>query len=295
MTTAIVIQHLESAADAIAGKIALREGWKVVRAESPAAALAKLGAGKASVVIAEADLLRGDPGWLADLRREHPRVPVVAVASQTRHEATVEALHLGAATFVPRDRLSRDLMTTVERIVALCCPDDEDAIGDVLAETRHRYVFGPDRKTVSRVLRHVQHELERFDVCDAADRLRVAVALEEALANAIVHGNLEVESGLRERPDDSFERRIAERKAESPYRDRVAGLVAAYRRGEATFVVTDEGRGFDPDRVPDPLDPENLVKPHGRGLLLMRTFMDEVRHNTKGNEVTLVKRAAAGG
>ncbi|HEX6986933.1 MAG TPA: ATP-binding protein, partial [Planctomycetaceae bacterium] len=223
----------------------------------------------------------------------HPNLPVVVVTPAGRfHDAAVKALVLGAATFVPRDRLARDLVTTVERIVSLCCANGAPTVG-VLAETSHRYTLGNDRDAVAPVLRHVQSELERFGVCDRPDRLRVAVAVEEALINAIVHGNLEVSSRLRERGDDAFEREIAGRKAERPYRDRVARLTATFRPGEATFVVSDEGPGFDPSDVPDPTDPENLVKPYGRGLLLMRTFMSDVRHNAKGNEVTLVKRAPA--
>jgi anti-sigma regulatory factor (Ser/Thr protein kinase) len=56
-------------------------------------------------------------------------------------------------------------------------------------------------------------------------------------------------------------------------------------------VITDEGPGFDLSTVPDPGDPENFLKPSGRGLLLVRSFMDEAYHNAKGNVITLVKRS----
>ena len=55
----------------------------------------------------------------------------------------------------------------------------------------------------------------------------------------------------------------------------------------------DEGPGFDPATVPDPTDPANLEKASGRGLLLIRAYMDEVIHNRTGNQVTLVKRREA--
>jgi anti-sigma regulatory factor (Ser/Thr protein kinase) len=61
-------------------------------------------------------------------------------------------------------------------------------------------------------------------------------------------------------------------------------------RTEVTFVIADEGPGFDPSRLPDPTDPAQLERVHGRGLLLIRTFMDEVSHNERGNEITMVKR-----
>src|SRR6266566_3168207 len=54
----------------------------------------------------------------------------------------------------------------------------------------------------------------------------------------------------------------------------------------AQFMVRDEGPGFNPGDVPDPTDPENLERESGRGLLLMRSFMDDVQYNERGNEVT---------
>ena len=61
-------------------------------------------------------------------------------------------------------------------------------------------------------------------------------------------------------------------------------------RSEAVFVIRDDGSGFDPDAQPDPTEPTNRERISGRGLLLIRTFVDCVSHNSLGNEVTLVKR-----
>ena len=69
------------------------------------------------------------------------------------------------------------------------------------------------------------------------------------------------------------------------------------RADEVTYVVRDEGPGFNPAELPDPTDPANAERPSGRGLLLIRTFLDSVSHNPAGNEITMVKRfhtAAAG-
>jgi anti-sigma regulatory factor (Ser/Thr protein kinase) len=61
-------------------------------------------------------------------------------------------------------------------------------------------------------------------------------------------------------------------------------------REEARYVVRDEGPGFNPSKLPDPTDPSNLERVSGRGLLLIFTFMDEVKYNATGNEVTMIKR-----
>jgi serine/threonine-protein kinase RsbW len=91
------------------------------------------------------------------------------------------------------------------------------------------------------------------------------VALDEAIVNAIKHGN-----GYDERK-----------------RVRIEALLQAE---QATFVVTDEGAGFRPHEVPDPLAEENLLRPSGRGLLLIRTIMDEVNFNETGNSITMLKK-----
>ena len=67
-------------------------------------------------------------------------------------------------------------------------------------------------------------------------------------------------------------------------------VLARESHREAVYVIRDEGPGFDPTGLPDPTDPSNLERVSGRGLLLIRTFMDEVHHNKAGNEITMVKR-----
>ena len=91
------------------------------------------------------------------------------------------------------------------------------------------------------------------------------LTIEEAIANAIKHGNK---------------------------MDPTKKVTVRFRieDGAAIVEVADEGSGFDLDSVPDPTEPENLQKPHGRGLLLMRTYADEVKHNEKGNCVHVVVR-----
>jgi serine/threonine-protein kinase RsbW len=96
------------------------------------------------------------------------------------------------------------------------------------------------------------------------DIFAVRLALEEALVNAIRHGNQE-----------DLSRHV-----------NVSYLVGPER---VLIEVQDEGEGFDPRAVPDPLAPENLERSSGRGLHLMRTYMTWVRYNGRGNCVTMCK------
>ncbi len=165
--------------------------------------------------------------------------------------------------------------------------------GSGTAETMKafRLILDNDKTKVTDVVEQIVAECEAFHLIDEAVRFKVCIALEEALLNAIIHGNLEVSSELRERGDDSFEQLIEERCSSALYGHRQVTVDCRLTRESATFVITDEGPGFDVRSVPDPTDPDYLERPCGRGMLLMRSFMDEVRYSDRGNSVTLVKRA----
>ena len=104
------------------------------------------------------------------------------------------------------------------------------------------------------------------------------------------HGNLEVTSELKARGRGAARQLGEERRSRPPYRDRRVHVTARETYDEAQYVIRDEGPGFDPFQLPDHSDPANMEKAAGRGLVLIRTFMDLVYHNKAGNEITLIKR-----
>ena len=91
-------------------------------------------------------------------------------------------------------------------------------------------------------------------------------------------------------PIETAHRLAEKRRGEKPYTDRRLYVDVHLHADKAVFVVRDEGPGFDVTSLPDPTDPENLLKPSGRGLLLIRTFMDEAIHNAAGNQLTMMLR-----
>jgi hypothetical protein len=144
----------------------------------------------------------------------------------------------------------------------------------------------------------LQQMMAGMRLCDSTGRVRVGVALEHALLNAICWGNLAL------RPDEMPKARelrieghlpgiLQQRLSQSPYKDRKVYMDVAMTTEEARYVIRDEGDGFDVSKVPDPGDADVLEREGGRGLLLMQTFMDEVRFNPTGNEVTMIKRREA--
>ena len=224
------------------------------------------------------------------VRADYPLTPVILMTALGSEEIAVRALEKGAASYVAKRRLQLDLLEIVQQVLD---NSDENRTQSRLMHRMSRnefsFVLNNDLSLVHSMVKYLQHTLRCVRLADESDRLRVGIAVEEALLNALYHGNLEVSSDLKETDPNLFEETARQRSLEEPYRNRRIFVDALVSRESASFTVRDEGQGFDPSSLPDPCDLENLEKPSGRGILLMRSFMDEIIFNERGNEVTLVK------
>lgn len=115
------------------------------------------------------------------------------------------------------------------------------------------------------VLEYLMNRVEKLGVVKS-EQSNLYVALDEAFVNAVKHGN-------------KFDAR------------KLVRITAEVSRQEARFTIEDEGEGFDVNAIPNPLDPENLFKTSGRGVLFIYNIMDEVKYNERGNRLTMVKRS----
>jgi serine/threonine-protein kinase RsbW len=131
-------------------------------------------------------------------------------------------------------------------------------------EERIAFKMPSDVKYLDSVLDHLNERLLRRGIVNPGDS-EVVIALDEAIVNAIKHGN-----------------KCDPRKA--------VHIVAEFTADGARFTVTDEGPGFSREEVPDPTDPARLLEPSGRGLLLINHIMDQVCFNQCGNELQMFKR-----
>jgi anti-sigma regulatory factor (Ser/Thr protein kinase) len=126
-------------------------------------------------------------------------------------------------------------------------------------------VIRSDTRVVDDVVGEITAVLRRLDWGD--DIYLVVFAIREALSNALVHGN-------HGDPDKT-----------------ITIFVALKRDGDLFVSVKDSGSGFDPNALPNPLAAENLLSNHGRGIFLMRQFMDEVEFNfNHGTEVRMRRK-----
>jgi CheY-like chemotaxis protein/anti-sigma regulatory factor (Ser/Thr protein kinase) len=257
-----------------------REALEIVERDSPDLILA--------------DLIMPDIDGLAlvqQVRGRFPSIPIVLMTAFGSEEAAMRALRAGAANYIPKKDLPSDLVETVQQILRVAATDRQRReLLHCLDYRESLFQLGNDPQHIACLIRWVQEELDGLGILDRTGQIRVGVALQEALTNALYHGSLELSSDLRQEDERAFYETAEERRGLPPYASRRIRVLVRIDRRAATFTIGDDGPGFDTSRIDRPVDPEDLSRIGGRGLLLIRTFMDEVAFNTPGNAITMVKR-----
>ncbi|MFO0552826.1 MAG: ATP-binding protein [Polyangiaceae bacterium] len=162
------------------------------------------------------------------------------------------------------------------------------------------YEIRPTLEAVARVLGELEAELEQRSMASGpaltdSERIDLAVVLREAIINGVVHGCLEVGGAWQAEDGAEWESEVQRRASTPPYSERRVRVRARYTSETVEYLVRDDGCGFDPASVPNPVDPVWIDQPCGRGLLIVRATVDLVEFNATGNELRMVKRAGSRG
>jgi len=222
------------------------------------------------------------------VQQKFPLVPVVLMTATGSELIAAEALRKGAASYVPKAELAVDLAPVVSKLLGLA-REKHSQLKILGSITQMSFELDNDRDLLVEFAHELREMLQRLQVFHENDCFRVTMAVDEALANAYYHGNLEVSSKLREQDSNSFDLLANQRREQYPYRERKV-FVSFQLTDEFTITIRDEGPGFDLNSLPDPFDPSFVERPCGRGVVLMRSFMDTVTYNEQGNAVTMVKK-----
>lgn len=234
------------------------------------------------------DLMMPEMGGmkLVETLYEHsPWLPVIVMTSFGSEEIAVRALKAGAASYVNKANVNRELVNLIDEVLGLGV---ERRIRHELIESLTRveshFTLDNDTQMIRALVQYVQESMLQLQFCDESGSMRLGIVLCEALNNAIIHGNLEIDAG------SDVDSLVAERRGESPYCDRRVNVMARITKDEVAFVVRDEGPGFDVRRVRSLQNLSEVDLTGGRGVLLIHALADEVYYNATGNQLTIIKR-----
>lgn len=229
---------------------------------------------------------------LSRIRERHPNVPVVIVSSTTDPETTERALTLGAVNLIRKPFDREEIQFVLDQIYRAI--EERADIHDVLDVVERRsteLAFASGSRMLSKVVAYLGRELVNGYPGYDVPVTEIKLALYEALANAYEHGNLgisfEEKSRVLEEPG-GIERLVQERLADADLAARRIHVEVDYEQDGVLYRIRDEGAGFDHrTQTGRPLAEATAL--HGRGITLIRHYMDEVAWNRSGNEIRLRK------
>lgn len=227
---------------------------------------------------------------LATIKNEYPNVPVILMTGAGNEEIAAQALRDGAASYVPKNRLAEDLIDTLKQVHSTAeMAHTQSRLMHYLQDSVVTFELTNDPALLRLCVNQLLSMLRCLPLGDESERLRIGIALQEALQNACYHGNLEIsEEDYRSANCSEI---VAARMWSKPYLNRHISVRASISRERALFVISDEGSGFDTSLADLgealPAQDESC----SRGIRLMQSIMDDVTFNPNGNVVTMVRYA----
>lgn len=241
-----------------------------------------------------------------ECRRIDPELGVIVISGESTYDNVVQALRLGARNFLPKPFAFKELESLLVTEALRCRQLRERERRRHREREVGRFLVGVERLAfnlpnelhlVEPMATRLVQWMEDLGVCNSETRQNTVLGLVELLTNSIEHGNLGIlwqeKQALLQQGEAAYQRELARRLRSPVLAGRRVQIVASIGAARAEVEITDEGAGFDPSSLPDPRDPAQLFMPSGRGLLLARTFLHEVRFHGAGNRVTAVQVAPA--
>jgi CheY-like chemotaxis protein len=297
MPTVLVVD--DSAVDRrlAAGLLEKNPALTIEFADGGRAAIARLNKSLPDIIVCDMQMPDLDGLELVETVRERwPLVPVVLMTAYGSEEIAVQALKRGAASYVPKSTLAKELLDTVDNVLAVARADRRnERLRSCLVRSESFFSLENDPALISATVDHLQEYVARMRMSDETGRIRVGIALEEALLNALYHGNLELTTQQLADLSENLANAggpalVTERSSTAPYCNRKIHVEVVVTPDQIEYVIRDDGPGFKPDLPQEPGDVLRPASEGGRGLTLIRAFMDEVTFNDRGNEIRLIKR-----
>jgi DNA-binding NtrC family response regulator len=155
------------------------------------------------------------------IRKDYPALPVILITAHGNEDTVVKALRTGATSYVPKRDLFNDLIPTVTGVLEITqATQQQQKVLSCLVQTETRYVLGSETELIPPLTAEIHRNLVHMRLGDENEGVHVAVALYEAIMNAMYHGNLGLGSDLRQQQSSAYWDLAAKRRHQKPYRDR---------------------------------------------------------------------------
>jgi CheY-like chemotaxis protein len=259
-------------------------GFTIVTAGDGVQALEKIEEWTIDLILTDLQMPKMDGLELVrKVRKSYPTIPIILTTGQGSEEIAAEALQAGATSYIPKTKLSGMLSSTVKEVLDIL--NTERSYEELIAHSvgsRFQFELSTNPTLLPQMVDFCLRMLQSLTLLDRIDRLRIVIAVDQALHNALYRGNLEFGSHHRiDSRDFAVSEIVEERVNSEDFADRKIGVLFEIKPSRFGIRIQDDGPGFDTSSVGSWGDPSL------RGIILMNAFMDSVVYNDKGNVVEM--------
>ena len=237
--------------------------------------------------------------FLAAAKKMNPELPVLMISGYRTIDNTLEALKLGAIGFIKKPFSLKDVLKNLRLVFHTS--QGKKMLGPIISHLKKgsmEFVFKTGEIEPDKIAVYLATHLGEMGFIEGKRISTVALAFNEVILNAIEHGNLELPvnyflktpgSDDREKVFDLKNERLNDQK----YAGKEITIKYKFHNDETMITIIDEGSGFDTALVVNCMlnNDDSDMAGCGRGIMLLKYAVDELRFNDKGNEVTLVVRS----
>ena len=227
---------------------------------------------------------------LEKMRNNNVHIPVILISGQGDLETSIKALKLGALDFILKPVYLKTLDEALRKIDTALVAERETLVAQKFVQDQQLTIkcdsqLSNIRQIISYFVKQTKDICTNYDL----DANKLAICLQECLTNAIIHGNFSLDSELKQTDWTGFENSIKDKESDPNFVAKTVTILFQQTPTLMRFTVSDEGAGFNPEDLTDPADPSSWLKLSGRGILFIRSYMDEVHWNDKGNQIVMSK------
>ena len=218
-------------------------------------------------------------------------LPVIIMTGYADADLVLQAFKLGAFDFITKPFDYEPLLDIIEKIEYLQTDKLEQAFISQFCEITVTYSIPSQTKNIKSLIPALQNHYQLLCALNKQQIHRMASCLFEAVNNAIIYGNFGLSPSLKGESLEKFWDQVKAKEASPEFTEKKVTIKGTFSSTMLKFSVEDGGSGFNYRNLPNLTDPIN-AGPGGRGLFIIRAFMDEVSWNEAGNCIHMIKYLA---
>lgn len=275
-----------------------KRGYSCEWAYNGEEALTKIITSKPDMLVTDIKMPKMDGLTLIErIKSEGIELPVVVITAFFDIDNAIKALRLGAVNFFKKPFDFQSIYDTIFKIqkLKLSKAEKEHAM-EYLETGRMRFIIPSDIDLIDGVSSYIADRAVDIGIVPGKQKFYTQLAIDEAISNAILHGNLRIQEVTAEEAGEKTRDAIYNERRRSPeFADKKVFIEAKVDAQKLEVMIEDEGPGFDYSGLPNPTENENAFLYHGRGIFVIRNIMDDVVFNENGNCITLIKYKQSSG